>query len=74
MRPERKAARERAAAIKTRAELDEYLDSLNLRDEYKAIARYIFADGFSRTKIAMLTGYSERHLKRIIAKIYDRMA
>lgn len=74
MRPERKAARERDAAIKTRAELDEYLDTLNLREQYKAIARYIFADGFSRAKIAMLTGYSDRHLKRIIANIYDRMA
>lgn len=74
MLPNRKAAREKVMAIKTRAELDEYLDTLNLREEYKTIARYIFADGFSRAKIARLTGYSERHLRRIIARIYDRMA
>lgn len=74
MRPDRKAAREKALAIKTRAELAEYLDSLNLTEQQRIVAWYIFADGWSRAKIALETGYSERQLKRIIAKIYDRMA
>lgn len=74
MRPERKAARDRVAKINTRAELEEYLVSLNLPEQHRQIATMIFANGWTRAKIAMETGYSERHLKRIIAKIYDRMA
>lgn len=38
MRPDRKAARERTLAIKTRAELAEYLDSLNLTEQQRTVA------------------------------------
>lgn len=73
MRPDRKAAREFVKGIKTRADLDAYLDMLNLTDEERDIARMLFAYGWTRTKIAMEMGYSEHQIKRKINRIYDRM-
>lgn len=73
MKPDRKAARERVKNIKTRADLEEYLDLLNLTDEEREIALLLFGKGYSRTRIAMETGYSHDQVKRKIARIYDRM-
>lgn len=73
MKPNRKAAREYVQGIKTRDELRKYLDMLNLRDEEKQIAWMIFANGWSRAKIAMVTGYSEHQVKRKVARIYDKL-
>lgn len=73
MRADRKAARDFVKSIKTKAELDAYINMLNLTDEERDIARMIFGKGWSRTRIAMETGYSERQINRKICKIYDRM-
>lgn len=74
MRANRKAAREFAMNIKTRADLEAYLDMLNLRDDEREIALMLFSKGWSRAKIAMETGYSQHQLNRKIARIYDKMA
>lgn len=73
MRPDRKAAREAVGKIKTREDLRNYLDLLNLTDEEREIAWMILANGWSRTKIAMEIGYSEHQVKRKVAKIYDKL-
>ncbi len=73
MRPDRKAAREAVGKIKTREDLRNYLDLLNLTDEEREIAWMIFAHGWSRAKIAMEIGYSEHQVKRKVARIYDKL-
>lgn len=73
MNPDRKAARERCMNIKTRRDLEDYIESLNLPDDEKRIAYMMFGDCWTRTKIAIETGYSKRQLARKIAHIYDRM-
>lgn len=73
MRADRKAAREFVKSIKTRRELEEYLNMLNLSTEERTIAMMIFAEGWSRRKIAFETGYSEDQIKRKIVKIYSKM-
>ena len=73
MREDRKAAREFVKNIKTKADLEDYIGMLNLTDEEREIAIMIFGKGWSRAKIAMETGFSERQLKRRINRIYDRM-
>lgn len=73
MRSDRKAARDFVKSIKTKTELDAYLNMLNLTDEERTIARMMFGNGWSRTRIAFETGYSEDQLKRKICRIYDRM-
>lgn len=73
MKPDRKAAREYVKSIKTRADLEHYLDMLNLTDEEREIALLLFGKGYSRTRIAFETGYSQDQVKRKIARIYDRM-
>ncbi len=74
MRADRKAAREFVKGIKTREDLEKYLDMLNLTDEEREIAFMLFSKGWTRAKIALETGYSEGQIKRKICKIYDRMA
>lgn len=74
MRPDRKAARDRVKSIQTRADLDAYLELLNLTDDERNIARMMFGNGWTRAKIAMETGYSEHQVKRKMQRIYDRMA
>ena len=73
MRADRKHARDYVKSIKTKAELDSYLNMLNLTDEEREIARLMFGRGWSRTQIAMELGYSETQIKRKIVRIYDRM-
>lgn len=73
MRTDRKAARDFVKSIKTKNELDSYLNMLNLTDEEREIARMMFGNGWTRTRIAMETGYSEAQVKRKICRIYDRM-
>lgn len=73
MNPQKKAARDFVKSIKTRAELDSYINMLNLTDEEKEIARLMFGNGWSRTRIALELGYSEHQIKRKINRIYDRM-
>lgn len=73
MKAERRAARDFVKGINTKAELDDYLNMLNLTDEERTIARMMFGNGWTRAKIALETGYSEPQIKRKIRKIYDRM-
>lgn len=73
MKPDRKAARDFVKGIKTRADLEQYLSMLNLTDEEREIALLLFGKGYSRTRIALETGYSTDQVKRKIARIYDRM-
>lgn len=74
MKPNRKAAREKAKAMRTRAEFDEWLDMLMLSDEERAIARMVYADCLSITQICFRTGYSRRQVQRKLAKVQDKMA
>lgn len=73
MRADRKAARDFVKSIKTRAELDAYINMLNLTDDEKEIARLSFGRGWSRIQIALELGYSEHQIKRKLTRIYDRM-
>lgn len=73
MRANRKQARDFVKSIKTRTELDAYLNMLNLTDEEKHIARLIFCKGFSVVQVSIETGYSEHQVRRKINRIYDRM-
>lgn len=73
MRTDRKEARDFVKSIKTRTELEAYLNMLNLTDEEREIARMMFGNGWTRTRIALETGYSEHQVKRKICRIYDRM-
>lgn len=73
MRAARREARDRVNAIKTRDDLRRYLGELNLRDDERQIAWMVFANGWSRAKIAFETGYSEHQVKRKLARIYDKM-
>lgn len=73
MRADRKKARDFVKSIKTRDELDAYLNMLNLTDEERDIARMTFSNGWSITRIAIETGYSEDQVKRKVCRIYDRM-
>lgn len=73
MNPAKKQARDFVKSIKTKSELDAYLNMLNLTDDEKEIARLLFGRGWSRTQIAMELGYSEHQIKRKINRIYDRM-
>lgn len=73
MSPERKAAKERLMGMKTRADLESYLDSLNLSDEEREIAFLVFGRGLSLTQIQVQYNYSTRQLRRKLSKVYDRM-
>lgn len=73
MNPQKKQARDFVKSIKTKAELDAYLNMLNLTDDEREIARLLFGRGWSRTQIAMELGYSEHQIKQKINRIYDRM-
>lgn len=74
MRASRSASREKIKAIRTRAELDELLDMLNLTDSERDIARMVYGKGYTLTQVSMETGYSVRQVSRKLAKIQDRMA
>lgn len=73
MRPDRKAARDYVKSIKTREDLKSYLNMLNLSDDEIEIAMLLFGRGFSKTQIAMTTGFSEHQVKRKIDRIYSKM-
>ncbi len=74
MRPERKAARDKAMALKTVADLDELLESLNITDDERRIARLVLSRGWSYTRVAMETGFSARHVRRCMERVYSKMA
>lgn len=74
MRSERKAARDYVQSMKTRDDLNAYIDMLNLSETERDIARMMFVNKWTRAKIALETGYSESWVKRRIERIYDRMA
>lgn len=74
MRADRRAARNFVKSIKTRADLEDYLNMLNLTDEEREIALMMFGKGWTRARIALEMGYSEFQVKRKISRIYDRMA
>ncbi len=73
MSPERKQAREKLLSIKTRADLETYLDSLNLTDEEREISILIFGRGWTHTQIEMKLGYTKNQIRKRLAKVYDRM-
>lgn len=74
MRASRSAARRKIRDVRTRAELDEVLDMLNLTDSERDIARMVYGRGYTLTQVSMETGYSVRQVSRKLAKIQDRMA
>lgn len=73
MQKNRREARERLKAIKTVAELREYIDSLNLSDEERDIAMMFYHRGWTCNKISLETGYSLRQVTRKLAKIADKL-
>lgn len=73
MNPKRKAARDRLFAIKTKAELVELIESLNITDEEREIAVMVLSRGWSYTKISFETGYSVRHIARKMEKVYSKL-
>lgn len=73
MNPKRKAARDRLYSIKTKAELVELIESLNITDEERDIAMMVLSRGWSYTKVSMETGYSTRHIARKMEKVYSRL-
>lgn len=73
MSPQRKQAKDRLMNMKTRADLEAYLESLNLTDDEREIASLVFGRGWSLTRIRVEKGYSERQLRRKLSKVYDRM-
>lgn len=74
MRPERKAARDKAMSLKTVADLDELLESLNITDDERRIARLVLSRGWSYTRVAMETDFSTRHVRRCMERVYSKMA
>lgn len=73
MKQERKEARERLLNMKSRADLEAYLDSVNLTDEEREIALLFFGRGWSLTRIRLEHGYSPKQLRNRMARIYDKM-
>ena len=73
MKSERKQAREMLLSLKTRADLEGYLNSLNITDEEREIAMLVFGRGWSLTRIQLELGYTKSQLKRRMARIYDKM-
>lgn len=73
MKSERKQAREMLLSLKTRADLEGYLNSLNITDEEREIAMLVFGRGWSLTRIQLELGYTKSQLKRRMAKLYDKM-
>lgn len=73
MNPKRKAARDKLMAIKTKAELVELIESLNITDEERDIAVMVLSRGWSYTKISLETGYSVRHIARKMEKVYSKL-
>lgn len=74
MRESRRKARDRAQGMKTKADLEEWLDMLNLTDIEREIAFMVYSRGMSRQQIAFKTGYSKRQVNRLLAKVHDKMA
>jgi DNA-binding NarL/FixJ family response regulator len=73
MKPSRKEAREFLKSMKTREELIEYLNMLNITDEQRDVAYYALAKGWSRQHISLETGYSLRQIERMLTRVYDKM-
>lgn len=73
MNPQRKAARDKLLDMKTRADLETCLQSLNLTAEEREIAVMVFADGLSLTQVQMAKDLSRRQLQRRLSKVYDKM-
>lgn len=73
MSPQRKAARDKLLGMKTRSDLDDCLQSLNLTAEEREIAVMVFADGLSLTQVQMAKDLSRRQLQRRLAKVYDKL-
>lgn len=74
MLPSRKRARERLNSINTISELDGVLADLRLKDEEREVAKYVLGRCWTLQKTAMHLGYSKSQVKRIMSKVYDRIA
>lgn len=70
----RRRARDLAKSVRTRADLEAWLDALNLSDDERTVARMVYERGFTRQQIAFETGYSLRQVNRLLAKVHDKMA
>lgn len=74
MRASRRRARELAQSVRTRSDLEAWLDALNISDAERTVARMVYERGFTRQQIAFETGYSLRQVNRLLAKVHDKMA
>lgn len=70
----RKAAKARLNSISTISELDGVLSDLRLKDEEREVAMYVLGRCWTLQKTANHLGYSKDQIKRIMAKVYDRIA
>lgn len=74
MRASRRRARELAKSVKTRSDLEAWLDALNISDAEREVARLVYERGYTRQQIAFATGYSLRQVNRLLARVHDKMA
>lgn len=74
MRADKKAAKERALAIKSSEDLRALLDSLNITDRQREIAEMVLARGWSYAMVSAETGYSIKHIQRQMERVYLKMA
>jgi DNA-directed RNA polymerase specialized sigma24 family protein len=70
MNAKKKKARDDLANIKTRAELTDYLETLNITDDDRKLLLLKFCNGYTNTKISFETGYSISHVSRRLNRLY----
>lgn len=74
MKPELKAARDKAKTLKTSEDLNKLLDSLNITDDEREIARFVLGRGWSYTRVSIEVGMSERAVRRHMERVYLKMS
>lgn len=74
MRSELKAARDKALALKTADDLNALLDSLNITDEERDIARMVLGRGWSYTRVGIEVGMSERAIRKHMERVYRKIS
>lgn len=73
MRDNRKQARLRLAATKTKAELAEMLDATTLTPSQKQAVYLVYGCGMTRTQAARKMGRSLSCIHKAIAQSYDKL-
>lgn len=71
--PEVKAAQDKVRSIKRVEELNALIDSLNITDDEREVARLVLSNGWSYTRVSIELGYSDRQVRRIMNKIYRKI-